>query len=58
MNSRFIVCNDDAVDIHHVAALESDEYGRHVVIMDFGAVLGVTDEMHRRILAAITRNYN
>ena len=51
----FIVNDKDAIDVRHIVAVDTDEDGLHTVMTDCGWRIGVTDEMFKKIMAAIYR---
>ncbi len=49
----FIVSENDAVDLSHVAAIDTDEYGMHTIYLDTGFRIGVTEALFVKIMEAI-----
>lgn len=53
MSNQYVVSDGDAVNLQHLVAMCTDEYDTHIVLFDNGTRMGVTDELFKKIMAAI-----
>lgn len=53
MHNQFIVSDSDTLNLTHLVALSTDEYGYHVVLFDTGDRMGISDDMYKKIMASI-----
>ena len=49
----FIVCERSAIDPEHVIAVISDDYDRRIVVTDTGTVIGIPEDMYRKLLNSV-----
>nr|AMP57763.1 hypothetical protein [uncultured bacterium] len=53
MSNQYVVSDGDAVNLQYLVAMCTDEYDTHIVLFDNGTRMGVTDELFKKIMAAI-----
>lgn len=58
MQNQFIISGEDAINIAHLIAVGSDDYGHYAVITDAGDRLGITYDMYKRIMAVLHNQKN
>lgn len=53
MQNQFIISDENAINIAHLVAVGSDDYGNYAVLTDTGDRIGITNDMYKRIMPVL-----